>query len=139
MIPRATGPLAQSSRIPCRVQFVILYERARPGELPHLNTKKPRSFNTPGHRTTDDRTQKTPQAGPKALHVRFSLMLVAEIDEQAGSACAHSLETLPYSQAGNQSEEYHPPATPTDVMEIASLETTIGTTYCNYATIGKEN
>ena len=45
------------------------YERQRPGELLHLDTKKLARFEQPGHRVTGDRTRYTPRAGWQALHV----------------------------------------------------------------------
>ena len=77
------------------------YERASPGELLHLDTKKLGRFDKPGHRVTGDRTQNTPRAGWQALHVAiddhsrvgFSLMLA---DEKAFSACAFLLAALRY-------------------------------------------
>ncbi len=77
------------------------YERASPGELLHLDTKKLHRFDRPGHRVTGDRTQNTPRAGSQALHVAiddhsrvgFSLLLA---DEKASSACAFLLATLRY-------------------------------------------
>ena len=48
---------------------VVRYERASPGELLHLDTKKLHRFDRPGHRVTGDRTQNTPRAGSQALHV----------------------------------------------------------------------
>lgn len=77
------------------------YERALPGELLHLDTKKLARFDKPGHRVTGDRTQNTPRAGWQALHVAidehsrvgFSQMLA---DETAKCACAFLLAALRY-------------------------------------------
>ncbi|WP_367065129.1 IS481 family transposase [Oryzisolibacter sp. LB2S] len=77
------------------------YERAAPGELLHLDTKKLARFDRPGHRVTGDRTQNTPHAGWQALHVAiddhsrvgFSLVLA---DETAKSACTFVLAALRY-------------------------------------------
>jgi len=79
-------------------------EKANPGELLHLDTKKLGRFDKPGHRVTGDRTQNTPRAGWQALHVAiddhsrvgFSQMLV---DEKATSACAFLLAALRYYKA----------------------------------------
>ena len=79
------------------------YERQRPGELLHLDTKKLARFEQPGHRVTGDRTRYTPRAGWQALHVAiddhsrvgFSQMLT---DETAKSACAFLLDALRYYQ-----------------------------------------
>lgn len=86
---------AGAARLPCLQDAVPVrrYERASPGELLHLDTKKLGCFDKPGHRVTGDRTQNTPRAGWQALHVAiddhsrvgFSLMLA---DEKAISACA---------------------------------------------------
>ena len=83
---------------------VVRYERASPGELLHLDTKKLMRFDKPGHRVTGDRTQNTPRAGHQALHVAiddhsrvgFSLLLA---DETARCACAHLLAALRYYKA----------------------------------------
>ena len=80
------------------------YERASPGELLHLDTKKLGCFNQPGHRVTGNRRQNSRQAGWQALHVAiddhsrvgFSLMLE---DEKAVSACAFLLAALRYYKA----------------------------------------
>jgi len=77
------------------------YERAAPGELLHLDTKKLARFDKPGHRVTGDRTQNSRRAGWQALHVAiddhsrvgFSLVLA---DETATSACAFVLAALRY-------------------------------------------
>ena len=77
------------------------YERQSPGELLHLDIKKLRCFDKPGHRVTGDRAQNTRRAGWQALHVAiddhsrvgFSLMLP---DETAKSACAFVLAALRY-------------------------------------------
>ena len=77
------------------------YERQRPGELLHIDTKKLPSFSQPGHRVTADRTKKTRKAGHQALHVciddhsrvGFSKLLV---DETAHSACDFLLAALRY-------------------------------------------
>ena len=83
---------------------VVRYERASPGELLHLDTKKLHRFDRPGHRVTGDRTQNTPRAGHQALHVAiddhsrvgFSLLLA---DETARCACVHLLAALRYYKA----------------------------------------
>src|SRR5690606_25657379 len=91
------------ARLPALQDAVAVrrYERASPGELLHLDTKKLGRFDKPGHRVTGDRTQNTPRAGWQALHVAiddhsrvgFSLMLT---DETANSACAFLLAALRY-------------------------------------------
>lgn len=83
---------------------VVRYERASPGELLHLDTKKLARFDRPGHRVTGDRTQNTPRAGHQALHVAiddhsrvgFSLLLP---DETARCVCTHLLAALRYYKA----------------------------------------
>lgn len=86
------------------------YERKRPGELLHIDTKKLPRFSQPGHRVTADRTKKTRNAGHQALHVciddhsrvGFSRLLP---DETAKSACEHLLAALRYyRQLGVQVE-----------------------------------
>ena len=77
------------------------YERAKAGELLHLDTKKLGCFDRPGHRVTGDRATNTPRAGWQALHVAiddhsrvgFSLMLA---NEKATSACTFLLAALRY-------------------------------------------
>lgn len=48
---------------------VLRYERARPGELLHLDIKKLGRFTRPGVRATGDRTTRNPGAGVESLHV----------------------------------------------------------------------
>ena len=91
------------ARLPALQEAVPVrrYERAAPGELLHLDTKKLARFARPGHRATGDRTQNTRGAGWQALHVAiddhsrvgFSLLLA---DETARSACAFVLAALRY-------------------------------------------
>lgn len=91
------------SRLPLLQDAVTVrrYERESPGELLHLDIKKLRCFDKPGHRVTGDRAQNTRRAGWQALHVAiddhsrvgFSLMLS---DETAKSACAFLLAALRY-------------------------------------------
>ena len=77
------------------------YERKRPGELLHIDTKKLPRFSQPGHRVTTDRTKKTRKAGHQALHVciddhsrvGFTRLLG---DETAQSACAFLIAALRY-------------------------------------------
>ena len=80
------------------------YERAAPGQLLHLDTKKLARFDKPGHRVTGDRTRNSRRAGRQALHVAiddhlrvgFSLVLV---NETASSVCAFVLAALHYYQS----------------------------------------
>ena len=80
------------------------YERASPGELLHLDTKKLGCFAQPGHRVTGDRTQTSRRAGWQALHVAiddhsrvgFSQILV---DEKTASACTFLLAAMRYYKA----------------------------------------
>ena len=91
------------SRLPAVQEAVTVrrYERESPGELLHLDIKKLRSFDKPGHRVTGERAQNTRRAGWQALHVAiddhsrvgFSLMLS---DETAKSACTFVLQALRY-------------------------------------------
>jgi transposase InsO family protein len=48
---------------------VVRYERQRPGELLHLDTKKLGRFRRVGHRITGDRTRNSRRAGWDFLHV----------------------------------------------------------------------
>lgn len=94
---------ADVARLPSLQQAVPVrrYEKANPGELLHLDTKKLGCFDKPGHRVTGDRTHNTRHAGWQALHVAiddhsrvgFSLMLT---DEKAISACSFLLAALRY-------------------------------------------
>lgn len=94
------------SRLPALQEAVPVrrYERESPGELLHLDIKKLRCFDKPGHRVTGDRAQNTRRAGWQALHVAiddhsrvgFSLMLP---DGTATSACAFVLAALRYYRA----------------------------------------
>lgn len=77
------------------------YERERPGELLHIDTKKLPCFWQPGHRVTADRTRKSRKAGYQALHVCIddhSRVGFSELhpDETAQSACAFLLAALRY-------------------------------------------
>lgn len=77
------------------------YERSRPGELLHLDTKKLGRFAQPGHRVTGDRSRCTRRAGWQALHVaiddhsRVGFSQVLD-DETARSATAFLMAALRY-------------------------------------------
>ncbi len=64
---RQVGSVALAS--PAETVPVRRYERASPGKLLHLDTKKLVRFDRPGHRVTGDGTQNTPRVGWQALHV----------------------------------------------------------------------
>lgn len=77
------------------------YERARPGELLHLDIKRLGRFERTGHRITGDRTRQSNRRGTKAggtgwefVHIAIddhSRLAFSQIhsDEKAGSALAH--------------------------------------------------
>ena len=48
---------------------VVRYERARPGELVHVDVKKLSRIVRPGHRVTGDRSRRSPGAGYQYLYV----------------------------------------------------------------------
>jgi transposase InsO family protein len=80
------------------------YERATPGELLHLDTKKLARFDRPGHRVTGDVSKHSRKPGYQALHVAiddhsrvgFSLMLA---DETVKSAIVFVFAALRYYRA----------------------------------------
>ena len=82
----------------------LRYERATPGELLHLDTKKLARFDRPGHRVTGDVSKHSRKPGYQALHVDiddhsrvgFSLMLA---DETVKSAIAFVFAALRYYRA----------------------------------------
>ena len=83
---------------------VVRYEKARPGQLLHLDMKKLPRFQQPGHRVTADRTKKTPRAGYEVLHVAIddhSRVGMCQMlpNEKAHSACAHLMAALRYYRA----------------------------------------
>ena len=72
---------------------VVRYERERPGELLHLDTKKLGRFRRRGHRATGDRSQRDRSAGWEFVHVCIddhSRLAYVEVlpDETAESALA---------------------------------------------------
>lgn len=80
------------------------YQRAHPGELLHLDTKKLARFGQPGHKVTGNRRQRTAGAGYQGLHVAiddrsrvgFSLLLP---DETTRSALRFLFAALRYYKA----------------------------------------
>ena len=70
---------------------VVRYERARPGELLHLDIKKLGRIECVGHRITNDRTKRSRGAGWEYLHVviddhsrlAFATLMPDETDESA--------------------------------------------------------
>jgi transposase InsO family protein len=83
------------SRLVTRPQpdAVIRYERARPGELVHVDIKKLGRILRPGHRVTGDRSRRVQGAGWQHLFVAIddhSRLGFASVypDETAASACA---------------------------------------------------
>jgi transposase InsO family protein len=78
---------------------VIRYERARPGELIHIDTKKLGRIDGIGHRITGDRQGRNRGIGWEALHVAIddaSRLAYTEVlaDEKKGSACAFMARAL---------------------------------------------
>jgi hypothetical protein len=70
---------------------VVRYQRARPGELIHIDTKKLGRIAAVGHRITGDRRDRTRGAGWEAVHVCIddaSRLAYGEVlpDERKGSA-----------------------------------------------------
>jgi hypothetical protein len=69
----------------------VRYQRARPGELIHIDTKKLGRIAAVGHRITGDRRDRTRGAGWEAVHVCIddaSRLAYGEVlpDERKGSA-----------------------------------------------------
>jgi len=50
-------------------EHVVRYERARPGELVHVDVKRLSRIVRPGHRVTGDRSRRSPGAGWQYLYV----------------------------------------------------------------------
>ncbi len=87
---------------------IVRYERAKPGELIHLDIKRLGRFERPGHRVTGDRTgQSSPRSGRKKgygweyVHVCIddhSRVTYTDIfpDEKAMSAVAHLKAAVAY-------------------------------------------
>jgi transposase InsO family protein len=74
------------SRLPRRpVEPARRYERARPGELLHVDIKRLGRFHTPGKRVFDDRLTRNPHAGWQYVHLA--------IDDHSRLACAEILPT----------------------------------------------
>jgi len=71
---------------------VIRYERARPGELVHVDTKKLGRFWRPGHRVNGDRRRRNAGAGWEVLYVAIddaTRLLYAEVlDDETGATAA---------------------------------------------------
>ena len=77
------------------------YQRARPGELVHLDTKKLGRFHRPGHRVTGNRRVDSVGAGWEFVHVAIddhSRLAYSEIhpDERAATALAFLQALLAY-------------------------------------------
>jgi transposase InsO family protein len=82
----------------------IRYERAAPGELIHIDTKKLGRINGIGHRITGDRTHRARHIGWEHLHVAIddcSRLAYTELlpDERKQSACAFLSRALAFFQA----------------------------------------
>lgn len=79
---------------------VVRYERERPGDLLHLDTKKlGRIVDGPGHRATGDRRRRARGVGWEVLHVAIddaSRLVYAEIlpDERKGTTTRFALRAL---------------------------------------------
>ena len=75
---------------------IVRYERARPGELIHIDTKKLGRIDGVGHRITGDRTRRKRGLGWEYLHVAIddcSRLAYAELlSAETGEACAGFLE-----------------------------------------------
>lgn len=71
------------------------YERAKPGDMIHLDIKKLARFDRPGHRVTGDRRRNTVGAGCDYVHVcvdDFSRVAYVEIlADEKGETCAQFL------------------------------------------------
>jgi transposase InsO family protein len=71
------------------------YERARPGDLLHLDVKKLACFDKPGHRVTRTRRGQNDGVGWEFVHVCIDdharLAYVEVLDDEAGDSCARFL------------------------------------------------
>ena len=71
------------------------YERARPGDLIHLDVKKLARFDKPGHRVTRTRRGQNDGVGWEFVHVCIDdharLAYVDVLDDEAGDSCARFL------------------------------------------------
>jgi len=71
---------------------IVRYERARPGELIHIDTKKLGRINGIGHRITGDRTNRKRGLGWEHLHVAIDdcsrLAYTELLPAETGEACA---------------------------------------------------
>ena len=71
---------------------IVRYERARPGELIHIDTKKLGRIDGIGHRITGDRTQRKRKLGWEHLHVAIDdcsrLAYTELLPAETGEACA---------------------------------------------------
>jgi transposase InsO family protein len=71
------------------------YERARPGDLVHLDVKKLARFDKPGHRVTRSRRGQNDGVGWEFVHVCIDdharLAYVEVLDDEAGDSCARFL------------------------------------------------
>ena len=71
------------------------YERARPGDLIHLDVKKLARFDKPGHRVTRTRRGQNDGVGWEFVHVCIDdharLAYVEVLDDEAGDSCARFL------------------------------------------------
>jgi len=88
----------------------IRYQRQRPGELIHIDSKKLGRIDGAGHRITGDRTRRNRGIGWEHLHVAVddaSRLAYTEIlpDERQHSACAFLTRALAFFQAHGVSVE----------------------------------
>lgn len=83
---------------------VVRYERERPGEMIHIDTKKLGRIDGVGHRITGDRTRRARKIGWEHLHVAVddaSRLAYTELlpDEKKESACAFMARALAFFAA----------------------------------------
>jgi len=83
---------------------IVRYERERPGELVHIDTKKLGRIDGVGHRIHDDRTRRARRIGWEHLHVAIddaSRLAYTELlpDEKKESACAFLTRALAFFTA----------------------------------------
>jgi transposase InsO family protein len=71
------------------VAAVVRYERAKPGELLHLDIKKLGRFRRPGVRGTGNRADRSEGAGVQSVHVAI------DDHTRLGFACVHTDEKIP--------------------------------------------
>jgi transposase InsO family protein len=87
---------AGASRLPRAPRpAVVRYERARPGELLHIDTKRLGRFHTVGKRILRDGVQRSPRAGWQHLHVAIDdRSRIAYCEVLSGQGAEHSCAFL---------------------------------------------